>query len=50
VERNNVLKAIFMIRDTVKHSHKNILNQAKPNSFEDQLNKKVIEGKSLKDI
>lgn len=37
VDRNNV---ISMIRDTVKYSHKNILNQAKPNYFQDKLNKK----------
>lgn len=29
VDRSNILKAIFMIRNTVKYAHENILNQAK---------------------
>lgn len=39
VDRSNILKAIFMIRNTVKYSHENILNQAKLNSSTNKLNK-----------
>lgn len=39
VDRKNILKAIFIIRNTVKYSHENILNQAKLHSSTNKLNK-----------
>lgn len=48
MDRTNILKAVFVIRNTVKYSHENILNQAKLHSSTNKLNKsqcgQVIKG------
>lgn len=37
VDTNNLVKAISVLRDTVKLLRQNILNHAKPNNFQDKL-------------